>query len=121
MSKEEASCSNCGRDEELSCKMRAAKLHHKKLFIQPDESHLGECPICFLPMPIGPQTSTFYSCCSKLICNGCDYANDMSNGGDRCPFCRESTPEDKEEFDKNHMERVKANDPAAMREMGKQC
>jgi len=95
---------NCGRDEEL--------------FTQPDESHLGECPICFLPMPLGPQTSKFYSCCSKAICNGCDYANGMSNGGDRCPFCREPTP-DAEEFDKNQMERVKAGDPAALRQMGK--
>jgi tetratricopeptide (TPR) repeat protein len=110
-------CANCGRDEEFSCKMRAAILHDNKLFTQPDESHLGECPICFLPMQLDPSKSLFYSCCSKVICNGCDYANDMSNGGDRCPFCREPTP-DAEEFDKNQMERVKAGDPAALRQMG---
>ena len=69
------------------CKKRAQELHDKELFRQPDGCHLGECPLCFLPMPLDVRKSTFYSCCSKAICNGCDYANDMSNGGDRCPFC----------------------------------
>ena len=68
-------------------KKREAALHDDKLFRQPDETHLGECPLCFLPMPIDPQKSVFWTCCSKLICDGCCCADIKSNGGVRCPFC----------------------------------
>jgi tetratricopeptide (TPR) repeat protein len=100
------------------CKKRATKLHDKKLFNQPDGSCFGECPLCFLPMPLDPEKTTFYSCCSKIICDGFVYAHHVkSNGGYSCPFCREPDPGD-EEFDKRMMKRVKANDPAVMREVG---
>jgi hypothetical protein len=102
---------------EEDCKTRAAILHDNKLFSKPDGCHRGECPLCFLPLPLDPQKSTFMSCCSKTICDGCDYAHDMSNGGDRCPFCREPAPDD-EEWEKKMMKRIKAGDPAAIREMG---
>jgi tetratricopeptide (TPR) repeat protein len=98
---------------------RSFILHDKRLlFKQPDGSHIGECPLCFLPMPLDPQKSTFKSCCSNLICNGCEYAHQRSNGGDNCPFCREPLPEDDEENKKMIMERVKANDPVALCQMG---
>jgi tetratricopeptide (TPR) repeat protein len=100
------------------CKNRAAELHDKKLFSKPDGNHRGECPLCFLPMPLDPTKSTFYPCCSKIICYGCDYVNAKSNGGDNCPFCREPGTGDDEENTKRMMKRVKANDPAAIREMG---
>ncbi len=87
------------------------------LFRQPDGTHLGECPICLLPLPFELREVTFYSCCSKLICNGCDYINAMTSRNCRCPFCREPPPDD-EEYKKRMMKRVKANDPAAMKEMG---
>ena len=96
---------------EEECKKRAVILHDKRLFRQPDGSHLGECPLCFLPMPLDPQKSTFYSCCSKTICDGCQYADLKSNGSDRCPFCREPLA-DAEENAKRKMNRIKANDPA---------
>jgi hypothetical protein len=148
MSKEEVCCANCGIAEidevkledcdgcdlvkycgdnckgwhreqhEEECKKRGQELHDKNLFTQPDSSYLGECPLCFLPMPLDPKKSTFYSCCSKTICVGCDYANDMSNGGDRCPFCREPAV-NKKESHKRIMKRIKTNnDPAAMSYMG---
>ncbi len=98
------------------CKNRAKELHDDDLFTQPDGSHLGECPLCFLPMPLGPKKSRFYSCCSKLSCNGCVYANNKSNGNFNCPFCRE--PPNREECIKRIMNRIKANDPAAMCQMG---
>ena len=60
------------------CKKRADKLHDKRLFTQPDGTHLGECPLCFLPMPLDP-TNTFMSCCGQTICDGCCYANLKSN------------------------------------------
>src|SRR6056300_569681 len=49
-----------------ACKKRMAELHDDRLFTQPDESHLGECPICFLPLPLDSQT--VMPCCSKYIC-----------------------------------------------------
>ncbi len=86
-------------DEE--CQKRAQELHDKELFRQPERSHdddlfrqpdgnyRGECPLCFLPMPLHPLKCAFWSCCSTWICDGCCYAHFESNGGDRCAFCRE--------------------------------
>ena len=122
-------CSDKCREEhqdqhEEECKKRNAELHDRKLFTQPDETHRGDCPICFLPMSLDQRKSTFYSCCSKTICIGCEYANERSHYANKrshevilCPFCREPVP-DKEEYDRRMMKRVKANDPAALREMG---
>src|SRR5210317_816019 len=58
-----------------ACKKRMAEIRDDNLFTQPDESHLGECPICCLPLPLDMGKSTFMSCCSKFICLGCEYAN----------------------------------------------
>jgi TPR repeat protein len=71
-------------------------------------------------MPLRAQKFGLWPCCCKLACDGCIYANIKSNGGDipRCPFCREPLPDDDEEKHKKIMKRIKANDPAAMREMG---
>jgi hypothetical protein len=101
------------------CKNRKAEVHDRKLFTQPDESHLGECHLCFLSMPLELKKVTFYSCCCTIICNGCEYASHKRNGDGRCPFCREPAPSDDEEMYKNIMKRVKANDPAALRYMGR--
>ena len=111
-------------DEE--CKNRKALLHDRKLFTQPDGTHEGECPRCFLPLPIDPLKSMFHSCCSEIICNGCIYANIMSNIHDevkacRCPFCRTRSSTGGEETRKRVMKRIKANDPAAMNYMGEMC
>ncbi len=104
------------------CKRRAKELHDKELFTQPDSTHLGECPICFLLLPLEGRKSTFYACCSKTICNGCDYANDISNGHQNyCLFCREPIPDGREESDRRRMKRIEANDPAAIRQMAAIC
>src|SRR5210317_1887074 len=58
-----------------ACQERLAELRNRDLFTQPDESHLGECPICCLPLPLDSSKSTFMDCCSKMICKGCHYAN----------------------------------------------
>jgi len=108
-------------DEE--CKIRKAELHDKELFTQPDISHLGECPICFLPMSIYPKNSTMMSCCCKLICRGCNIANKIreieAELEHRCAFCREPAPNSEEEVNKRVMKRIKKKDPAAMVQMGK--
>jgi hypothetical protein len=103
---------------EEECKKRAQEIHDGDVFTQPDGTHLGECPLCFLPMPLDTEKSTFKSCCSELICNGCVYAHHVKHGGRNCPFCREPPPFDEEEYHKRTMKRIKANDPAATREMG---
>ena len=53
------------------CKKRANILHDRRLFTQPEGTHRGECPICFLPMPVELQKSTFMSCCGQTSCLGC--------------------------------------------------
>src|SRR6056300_1699811 len=49
------------------CKKRKAELHGKELFTQNDVSHLGECPLCCLPLPLVENKSTMMGCCSKYI------------------------------------------------------
>ena len=100
-----------------ACKQRMTEIRDDLLFTQPDGSHRGECPICFLPMPLGGQKRGFWACCSKLICEGCVYVHYVKNGNSNCPFCRELAVGE-EECRKRVMERIKANDPAAMRQMG---
>ncbi len=107
------------------CKKRLAELHDNDLFEQPDESHLGECPICCLPLSLDMTKSGFMGCCSKLICNGCHHANrtrEIEAGLEqRCAFCREPLSKSNEENVKKKMERVKKNCPAALCNMGKEC
>ncbi len=61
----------------------------------------------------------------KSICDGCDYANQKreyeAGLEPRCAFCREPFPKSKEEDEKKRTERVKKNDPGAMREEGTRC
>ncbi len=107
------------------CRKRLAELHDDDLFKQPDSSHLGECSICCLPLSIDPEKSTLMGCCCKIICNGCECANqkrEIEAGLEpRCAFCREPLPKSDEEYDKNVMERIKKKDPVAMTAMGKSC
>ncbi len=103
---------------------QSTELRDIDLFAQPDESHFGECPICCFPLPLDARKSTFMSCCSKIICNGCNYANkkrELEAGLEqRCAFCREPTSKTDEEGDKRCMKRIKENnDPLAMCRMGR--
>ena len=106
-----------------ACKKRAAEIRDKSLFQQPEESHLGECPICCLPLPLDSNKWKIYSCCSQRICDGCVIANqlrELEQGLElKCTYCREPVIKTKEEMNKNIMKRVKANDPVALNEMGK--
>src|SRR5210317_1376516 len=60
-----------------ACKKRMAEIRDDRLFTQPEESHLGECPICCLPLSLDPNKFSLNSCCCKHTCDGCDYANKM--------------------------------------------
>ncbi len=108
---------------EEACKKRVDELRDRDLLKQPDISHLGECPICCLPLPIDKAKYVIMTCCSKYICNGCDHANqnrEIEAGlQQRCAFCREPLIESlDEEIQKRLMKRVKKNDPVAMWKLG---
>ena len=105
-------------EHEEDCKNRGAELRDELLFKQPESSHLGDCPICSLPLPPDPSKSSMYNCCSKVICKGCVYANAKREIEMRlqqsCPFCRENLPKTKEECGKQRMKRLEVNDPVAI-------
>ena len=116
---------NHREQHEAACKKRKAELHDKELFEQPDSSYLGECPICCLPLHLSMSKSTLMGCCCKIICKGCDYANQMRENEqgleNRCPYCREPLPNLQEEHFKRVMKRIKKHDdPVAMTAMGKE-
>jgi tetratricopeptide (TPR) repeat protein len=119
-------CKELHRPEhEEDCKERLAELREDKLFRQPDESYLGECSICCLPLPIDENKSRIMPCCCKTICNGCEHANKIREEEQgleqKCAYCREPLPETQEEAEKINMKRVKVNDPAAIFKMGVKC
>jgi tetratricopeptide (TPR) repeat protein len=100
------------------CKTRAAQLVRDELLFKiPESSHLGDCPICCVPLPLDVEISMM-SCCSKIICKGCCHADAMrereASMTPSCPFCREPVPGTQEELDKQKMKRVEANDPVAI-------
>ena len=120
-------CGNeCQRDHKLQheevCKKRAAELRDELLFKQPESTHLGDCPICCLPMPPDPQQSRMADCCSKVICDGCARANLKRERETRlvpsCPFCRKPLPSTYEEVYKQRMKRIEANDPVTLCQEG---
>jgi tetratricopeptide (TPR) repeat protein len=111
------------KQHKKECKKRAAELRDEHLFKQPESTNLGDCPICFLPLPLDTTKSSFMECCGKLICNGCEYANSIREFEgrsleDNCPFCRHPAPESEEEIYVTAMKRIEANDPVALCQMG---
>jgi hypothetical protein len=50
------------------CKKRVAELRDEILFTQPESTHEGYCPICFVPLSLDPKYSSVMTCCSNLIC-----------------------------------------------------
>ena len=118
-------CQDLHRPEHIGvCRKRKEEMHDKDLFSQPDGSYHGDCPICCLPLPIHASKSTMMPCCSKLICIGCDYANQKREAEagleHRCAFCREPAPKSKEEGIKNIVNRIEEHDdPVAMTHMGR--
>lgn len=105
-----------------ACRKRAAELRDELLFQQPEMSHLGECPICCLPLSLDLSTTSQRSCCTKIICDGCCFAYGQREEEEslepKCPFCRTPTPETEAEADQYSLKRVQANDPVAIRLLG---
>lgn len=110
----------CQRDHrsqhEAMCKKRVAELRDDLLFAQPEKCHLGDCPICFLPMSL--PLSVITSCCSKVICIGCSYSDTKRQITEAlkqtCPFCRKLLPRIHGESNVRLMRRAETNDPNAI-------
>ena len=116
-------CQKDHRNQHMrGCKKRAAELRDESLFMQPESSYLGDCPICCLPLSLDKTKSCIMTCCSKVICKGCAYANKLREWEmmleQACPFCREPLSKTDEEHDKQTMKRIEANDPLAIRHEG---
>ena len=109
-------------EHEEACKKREAELRDELLFKQPKSTHLGDCPICTLPLPLDMAKSIINTCCSKVICNGCRYANEKreyeSRLEQRCLFCREPAAKTHEEGVNQIMKRIEANDSVALCGLG---
>ena len=107
---------------EEACKRRAAELRDELLFKQPESTHLGDCPICCLPLSLDRQKSATTSCCCKIICEGCNYANQMREEEKKlqhsCPFCRKPVSSTEKQCDEQILKRIAANDPVAMLRKG---
>ena len=107
-----------------ACKKRMAELRDELLFRQPESTNFGDCPICFLPLPLDPKKSALNVCCSKTICQGCNYANQarqlelVTPQIPSCAFCREPVPMTDKEAVVMLMKRMEKNDPLAMWRMG---
>ena len=124
------------------CKIRAAELRDEALFKDPPAK--DDCPICFLPMPMGLICSVwlpdatissvpindfaiahegltgkhmeyYYPCCGKSICEGCMYSFCESGNDEKCPFCNSDRGSKTDEEDvEDIMKRVAANDAASI-------
>ena len=96
------------------------------LFKQPEGSNLGDCPICMIPLSLETKQWSVYSCCGKIICDGCNFFNqkrewEMKLGEPRCAFCRHLIKRSKDEAKRNEKKKLAANDPATLRNVGAKC
>ena len=55
------------------CERRVVELHDEALFKEPPPQD-GDCPICFLRLPILARGQSYMACCGKVLCTGCCHA-----------------------------------------------
>ena len=99
----------------------AAKLHDIELFKQPPSN--GDCPICFIRLPLLSTGWRYNGCCGKTICSGCCYAPLYDNQGnkvdnEKCAFCRAPWPNTHEEGVERGKKRAEAGEANAMHSFG---
>ena len=74
-----------------------------------------ECSICMQVLPIHESLRTYFPCCGKTICCGCDHQHSMKSGkGRTCAFCRTAVPRSDDEILAQLHKRVKLKDPVAL-------
>ncbi len=114
-------------EHEGECKIRAAELPDELLFKQPESTHLGDCPICMLPLSGDDESKRMTRpCCCKFVCEGCDHQSAKLAMKERrpypeCPYCREPVPTGEnmiEVLTRQLRKRAKTNDPEALYQMG---
>ena len=77
-----------------------------------------ECSICMQVLPIHESLHTYFPCCGKIICCGCDHQHSMKSGkGRTCAFCREPLPKSDDENLARLNKRVELKDPVALSNM----
>ncbi|KAL7534416.1 hypothetical protein ACHAXR_005857, partial [Thalassiosira sp. AJA248-18] len=101
-------------------KKRAAEIFDEALFKQPPPNE--DCPICFLRLPLNRSDKQFKSCCGKIICIGCAYADMIARrSAERmCPFCRAPLTTSHEGAVEMLRKGTEAGDFNAMRNLGYQ-
>eukprot|EP00979_Chaetoceros_neogracilis_P002190 scaffold383_cov229-Chaetoceros_neogracile.AAC.7 len=102
-----------------ACKKRAAELFDEKLFKQPPPNE--DCPICYLRLPIEGVQNMHKSCCGKMLCGGCVYANTVAAADtekQKCVFCRTKAPSSDEVLIERLKKRAEGNDTQAMLNLG---
>jgi len=87
------------------------------LFRQPPPP-TEDCPICFIRLPSLLTGSKYYSCCGKLICSGCSFANAKMNTEKLCAFCRTPMPVGTMEMIEREKKRAELDDPIAIYNTG---
>jgi len=103
----------------------AAELHDIELF-KPPPQLFGDCPICFVRLPLLMTGSKYMTCCGKVICSGCIHAPLYDNQGNEvdnekqneCPFCRTLAPKSDLELNRMRKKRVDLDDPLAIYGLG---
>ena len=101
----------------MSTKTEDNNISDGNLFKKPP---LEDCPICFLRLPSLHSGWKYKSCCGKVICSGCFYANAKMEGNvdQLCPFCRTPIPISDEEDIEGVTKRVKVGDAIAIHNLG---
>ena len=104
------------------CERRVAELHDQELFKEPPPE-FGDCPICFIRLPTMYGGRNNMSCCGKIICSGCCYADVYDNLGNinadkKCPFCRTPLSVSDEEVIVRLEKRMEVGDKHAFASMG---
>ena len=144
---EHETCANCGKDEnsgdlkacaacktvkycnrdcqiahrsqhKKTCRKRAKEMHYEELFKLPPPKE--DCPICFLPLPALNSGKKYNSCCGKIICIGCTFADAKRKGNieEKCPFCRSPAARSGEEMNKRLERRIEVDDANASYQLG---
>ena len=106
------------RQHKRACKKRAAELRDELLFKQPESTHLGECPLCMIPLTLDEKNNPLCSSCFIMMCNGCNHANMIRELDMRrkpsCPFCRKPAISTDAERANRRLTRIEAGNPVAL-------
>ena len=87
-----------------------------------------ECPICMHVLPIHTMLQTYFPCCGKMICSGCEFQHQLKSAEQAakreqkppeptCAFCREPISASDEEKLAKLRKRIEQKDPKALHNM----